>query len=126
MNSSGFTLVEVLVALLVLAVGLTAVAGLQLSGLQLGRQAERTHRLLETAENELRHRLLGLGSGATCSAWHGEGPDCRVQERSCLPSASELHCGTPGGRLTEVTVSVSWPGGTPLELTGYRLAGATP
>ncbi|HLR45785.1 MAG TPA: prepilin-type N-terminal cleavage/methylation domain-containing protein [Deinococcales bacterium] len=126
MKASGFTLIEVLVALTVLAVGLAGIAALQLSALRLGTLTVRYTALLQTAENELRHRLLSPEAGSTCTTSPGSGATCAVAERSCRADPDALQCGVPAGPLEEVSVTVTPEEGEPLVLTGYRLSGAAP
>lgn len=126
MNRNGFTLPEVLMALAVLALGLAAIAGLQLLSLRLGSSAGRQARLLETARNELNHRLLTGSPGPGCQTPLEADQSCSVSERHCSVSSGQLDCTAASGPVREVTVTVGAPSAEPLRLTGYALTGARP
>ena len=126
MNRNGFTLPEVLMALAVLAIGLAAIAGLQLLSLRLGSAAGRQARLLETARNELNHRLLTGSPGSGCHTPVEADQSCSASERHCAASPEQLDCTAAAGPVREVTVTVGTPSGEPLTLRGYALAGERP
>lgn len=122
MNNSGLTLIEVLVALTVLAIGATAIAGLQLATIRLAGLTEQNARLLHAAETELKHRLLGLGSGPTCSAPGPDtlrGIDCLVSSEGCRLLAEGFACSEDvSGWPRRFTVQASSARGPQLSLSG--------
>ena len=95
MNGRGLTLIEILVALTVFAIGATAIAGLQISTLQLTAQTQLQTRLLHVAESELKQRLLVEPSGVACTALpveQLEGLDCHTSETTCAVGFSGFDC----------------------------------
>lgn len=121
MNRWGLTLIEILVALAVLAIGATAVAGLQLASLRLARLAEQNTRLLHAADTELQHRLLGLGSGSGCEALSSEelnGIDCLVASEGCRLLADGFECSSAfSGWPRRFTVRTQLPSGPQVTLS---------
>lgn len=86
---SGLTLIETLVALVVLSVGLLGIAALQVQGMGAGRSAHyRTHaaNLAADMAERIRSNPLGLdayagaGSDNRCAAAAGDGPDCTPEQ----------------------------------------------
>lgn len=111
MKDPGLVLIEILVALSVLAIGAVGLAGLQLVTLRLAAATEANGRLLHAAESELQHRLLGLGAGAGCTALAAEelaGIECRVHVQGCSTTLTGFDC-APGvsGGPQQVTVEAS-------------------
>lgn len=86
---SGLTLIETLVALVVLSVGLLGIAALQVQGMSAGRTAHyRTHaaNLAADMAERIRSNPLGLdaytgaGSDNRCAAAAGDGLDCTPEQ----------------------------------------------
>ena len=86
---SGLTLIETLVALVVLSVGLLGIAALQVQGMGAGRSAHyRTHaaNLAADMAERIRSNPLGLdayagsGSDNRCAAAAGDGLDCTPEQ----------------------------------------------
>ncbi len=90
---SGFSLVEVLVALLVLSIGLLGLAGLQTYGLAYSHESyERTQAtlLLDNVIDDMRANYNALGSYAvSVNASTG------TLSPSCTPSGGVLQCSSP-------------------------------
>ncbi len=122
MNRLGLTLIEILVAMAVLAIGATALAGLQLSSIKLAHVASMNARLLHVADSELQYRLLGLGSGETCTALDPaelEGIDCKATSEGCAALASGFSCSAESpGWPRRFTVRAAIPDGPQVTLSG--------
>jgi type IV pilus assembly protein PilV len=119
----GMSLIEVMIAIVVLAVGVLGVAGFQTSTLSTNRQAQTINQLtrLATTEMEVRRQtLVDVAGTTTCLTRvpHGfDQADCRVEIVSCgvivAQHASEFLCGTGLPFATfSVTVSASGRGQT--------------
>lgn len=108
----GLTLIEVVIALLILVVAVLAVSGLQASSLRATRTSQIVQDLNGTARAELeawRASSISYTSIAnpSCALEPGEG--CSVEVRPCAFSSNELDCGA--GTVTHpvahaVTVTV--------------------
>ncbi len=94
-TSSGLTLVEVVIALLVLAIGVLGAVGLQASGLTATRTSQEMQRLNAAARSELdvlRGAPMPYTSFQTRSCpTLAEG--CTVEIRPCAVVGSDLDCG---------------------------------
>lgn len=81
-NQKGFSLIEVLISLIILAVGLTGLIKLQVYMDQLADHAERSITALHLAESQLElfsaHRMSGVESTTCVSTAKFEGFDCIV------------------------------------------------
>jgi prepilin-type N-terminal cleavage/methylation domain-containing protein len=103
-DTKGLSLIEVLIAIAMLASGVLAVAGFQTSTLSTNRQAQTINQLtrLVTTEMELRRQTLVDEAGTfTCDTRVPSGfvqGDCVVEIVSCgviiASGASEFACGT--------------------------------
>ncbi len=120
-DSQGLTLIEVLIAIVVLAVGVLAAASMQTSALSASNRARVAQELTNTARTEMeRQREFArpgidpapeclsknaLPSGYTCTVTVAP---CRITTATTPPS---LSCGTGTGTVVadQVTVSVSRP-----------------
>lgn len=113
----GFTLIEVLVALLIAAIGLGALFQGSLGGLRAADLAGRT----EEAVSRARSRLAVLGQGAPLAAEDRSGDDgggyrwrVRVAPLATRPGAA----GELSQVLYDVAVTIAWgSGGTAREVT---------
>lgn len=93
-SQAGLTIVEVVIALLILTVGVLAVAGLQSSGLRATRTAQVLQQLNAGARSEIdvwRGAPLPYLTPQTRSCSAAEG-DCSVEIQSCVVSGSGLSC----------------------------------
>lgn len=122
MNTSGLTLIEILVAMAVLAIGAAGLAGLQLSSMKLAHIASMNARLLHVADSELQYRLLGLGSGEACTALDPaelQGIDCTATSEGCSLLASGFSCSAEApGWPRRVTVRAGIADGPQVTLAG--------
>lgn len=90
-SESGFTLIEVAVALLVLAVGLLGVSGLQSSGIQTTLRSHQRAIAMTQAQNisdRIRANLGGLRSTDYTNAISGTAPNptCMTSSNTCTSS----------------------------------------
>ncbi len=107
-SPAALTLVEILVALAVFAVGAAALAGLQLSALRLTAASNAQSRLLYAAEAELNHRLSSSQPGGSCLALPPaelHGLSCSATEEPCRAQVTGFECGS--GPARRITVAVS-------------------
>lgn len=129
MRAMGLTLVEILVALTVLAIGAAGLVGLQLLTLRLASATELRARLLHVAQSELRFRLLGAGSGSDCQSLPAaelEDVDCLVQSESCAYSQLGFSCPAAAGAWPRrITVSVRGSGDSLVTLSAVMRQTAT-
>ncbi len=130
MNSSGLTLIEILVALTVLAIGASGLVAMQLSTLRLARQTQIQTRLLHVADSELQLRLLGAASGMHCSAVipeEAEGIACSVSTESCAALLEGFECAAAtGGTSRRITVTASREDGATVMLSAVTRVVAGP
>lgn len=112
-RSTGLTLVEVMIAVLVLGVGVLAAAGLQTSALQATRSAQATQQLASIARSEL-DVARGTRYGQTepeTNACTTRPTGCHVDVAPCTVSGGgSLDCtlalvATPDAHLVTVTVA---------------------
>ncbi len=132
----GFTMVEVLIALVVLAIGVIAAVQLQASSLMFSSQAEATKQVTRVVEAELQwRRQTELTLGQTqCQSFVPPGfTRCEVEILPCaMPAGSNVF--TCSNRVIspiayQITVWVTGPRQQSFELrsihTGIFVAGAT-
>lgn len=111
----GFTLVEVLVALVVMAVGLLGIAGLYVQGLKFGRVAiNRTAAVYLAADMADRIRANSGALVAYAGKGPGESHDCVNGAADCSPQdlaaddwqrwLGDVHAGLSPGAEAEITV----------------------
>ena len=117
----GFTLLEVVVAGGLLALGASGLLTLQAKALQVQRRVAVVRRLVAAAEAEL-SRSLALQEPVTgpCSSAESAGlSSCRVEVASCAGSSAG-HCALPGSAgATRVGVTVT-SGGQRFELSALH------
>lgn len=130
MNPSGLTLIEILVAMSVLALGATGLLAMQLSTLRLAQQTDINTRLLHVADSELQLRLLGAVTGPACSAVPAiELTDmhCSVAVQGCSTSLGGFTCdGGAGGSPRRVTVTARVERGNSVTLSAVTRTLAGP
>ena len=109
-GGGGFTLLEVVVAGGLLAVGVLALTTLQAQALQVQRRVATVRQLVAVAEAEL-YRSLAMEQpvgGACLGVGAGEVDSCSVVTEPCGEAVAAV-CGAPG-RATVVTVAVGSEG----------------
>jgi Tfp pilus assembly protein PilV len=115
LGKSGLTILEVVIALLVLVVGVLAVAGLQASGLQASRTARALQNMNADARSELEvwrgaylPYLTPTSRSCTTTA-----AGCTVEIRPCVVAGQDLECDRPSvtaAAAHAVTVTVEEEG----------------
>ncbi|HET7586676.1 MAG TPA: type IV pilus modification protein PilV [Gammaproteobacteria bacterium] len=131
-RSSGFTLVEILIALVILSVGLLGLAGLQTSSLRAGNDAylrTQANMLAYSIIDRMRSNMLAVTSGdynmSTVSATGNNCPAstnfnnaqelaavdqqqwlCALAEK--LPGASASIATGASGDRTQISITISW------------------
>lgn len=113
-STVGMTLLEVLIAIVVLAVGVLAAAAMQTTALRASGDAKAIQDVTEFAEREIElRRQLDLsttaGKSATCTSVTPlpTGYTCAVEVRACQLSGSSLNCTGTGTDADQITVTVS-------------------
>jgi type IV pilus assembly protein PilV len=127
--AAGFTLIEVLVSLVVMAVGLLGIAGLYVEGLRAGRTAVYRSAAV-TLAGDMADRIRANPRGAYAGAGPGADNACVNGGGDCAPDAlaaddwfrwlGDLHRRLPVGAtatvavqnlapVTQFTITVSWP-----------------
>ena len=123
---SGFTLIEVLIALAVLAIGLVALLQLHVLSLRSSDRAARQGEALRLASDKLAEALAKPSPEPGAGAGGEEGPMAGMEWRVMVaPAAAAELNGAEAPGLMRVTVEVVWADG-PRErkvgLTTYALA----
>lgn len=115
-STVGMTLLEVLIAIAVLAVGVLAAAAMQTTALRASSDARAIQDVTEFAEREIElRRQFDLNSTAgkspTCTsvAPVPTGYTCAVEVRACQLSSSTLSCTGTGTDADQVVVIVTGP-----------------
>jgi prepilin-type N-terminal cleavage/methylation domain-containing protein len=96
-SSAGLTLLEVLVAIVVLAVGVLMAAAMQTSALRASNDARAIQGVTKIAEAEIElRRQIDLtttaGKATTCKTAVQTGYTCQVEVRPCQLSGTALSC----------------------------------
>jgi prepilin-type N-terminal cleavage/methylation domain-containing protein len=132
-GGSGVTLIEILVALVLLAVGAAALSAWQLSALQLAARARQQQQLVALVEAELSFRALVALQGPDCGAQPElpAGVSCSVSEEACQLVGAALTCGPAGpvpARIRRITVRAAPDSGSipALELSSVVAEFAAP
>jgi prepilin-type N-terminal cleavage/methylation domain-containing protein len=113
-RTAGFTLIEVLTALVVVTVGLLGLSALYIESLKLNTSAIRRHAAITLAADmaeRLRADRLDLPGTATADAWMAAGVR-RLPEGSLLhvrPVAQASADPTHGEALNRYDIEVQWP-----------------
>lgn len=140
---SGFTLIEVLVALVVMAVGMLGIAGLYVEGLRAGRTAiYRTTAVMLAADMADRIRVNQTGRAGYAGGGPGANNGCVNGGNACAPDAmaaddwfrwdQDLQARLPAGSaaniavndlapVTEYAITITWPESGQEELSSYTL-----
>lgn len=125
---AGLTLLEVLIALVVLAVGVLMAAAMQTSALRASGDAAALQGVTRVAENEIAfRRQIGYGDATTdtgadrgpaCLTAPPEGYECRVDMRYCALLGAALSCsvGAAPRDADQITVTVGGPRGKTITL----------
>ncbi len=124
-SSAGLTLLEVIVALVVLVVGVLLAATMQTSALRASSEAAATQGVTKFAEAEIElRRQLDLSTAAskaaTCITSVTSGYTCQVQVRACQLSGSSLSCTGTGSDADQVKVTVGGPRQKTVTLTTVK------
>jgi prepilin-type N-terminal cleavage/methylation domain-containing protein len=109
-QQKGLTLIEVMIAMMVIAVGVIAAAGLQATALKNTAKAQAVNEITKIAENELSvQRQLDLGD-TTCQTQVSSGYTCSVAMVPCNIQSGAMICSSTvssGIRAYQVSVSVA-------------------
>ncbi len=123
--SSGFTLLEVLVAIVVLAVGVLAAASMQTSALSASSRARIDQEVTNTARTEMERQRQFMRSGTApapsspaCLSTVPSGHTCTLAVAPCRIISGALKCANGTGPVVadQVTVGISKPQATPVSL----------
>lgn len=126
-TSSGLTLLELLIAIVVLAVGVLAAASMQTSALSASNRSRVAQEVTNTARTEIERQRQFVRSGTapalaspTCLSTVPSGYTCTVTVVPCRIANTPpvLVCATGTGTVVadQVTVSVSRPQASPATL----------
>lgn len=124
-SSAGLTLLEVIVALVVLAVGVLLAATMQTSALRASSDASAVQGVTKFAEAEIELRrqidlTASAGKAPTCITSVTSGYTCQVEVRACQLSGSSLSCSGTGSDADQVKVTVSGPRSKTVALTTVK------
>lgn len=126
-SSTGLTLIEVLIAIVILAVGVLAAAAMQTTALRASNDAQAIQGVTKTAEAEIEFRrqidlTATAGQQPTCKTAVATGYTCVVSVVPCSLSAGALSCSS--GALSSVadqaTVTVNGPRSKTITLRTVR------
>lgn len=95
MTRSGFSFLEIMVAIVILSVGVLAAAALQTSALQGTSRAETMQSVTKVAESELALRRQTLKKerlGDVCAVSYPDGYSCSVDSLPCTIAAGVFSC----------------------------------
>ncbi len=120
----GLTLIEVLIALVVLGVGVAAAAQMQAASLRFSRQAEHIKTATQVAEAEVEWRRqteLEVGESLDCASFIPDGYSCVVQVDPCNAVGEQLELTCATGLVSPVAykiiVGVTPPNGSQFVLS---------
>lgn len=124
-SSAGLTLLEVIVALVVLAIGVLLAATMQTSALRASSDATAVQNVTKLAEAEIELRrqvdlTAPAGKAATCITSVTQGYTCQVQVRACQLSGTSLSCMGTGSDADQVKVTISGPRQKTVTLTTVK------
>ena len=127
MNSHGFTLIEVLMSILILAVGVAAAAGMQSSAIRGNTSAKETEIAIQLAEemidrirvngNTTPEKYNGINTVALCGGVEPARGDCNQWKGRLESSTTGLQSAvgtvtvennTPFAKVATITVTISW------------------
>ena len=132
--SQGFSLVEVLVALVVVSVGMLGVAGLYVNGMQAGRTAMLSHHAV-TLAGDVADRIRANPRAGVAYAGEEGNHNCTKGDTDCTPAQMAAHDIMIFGEqaedfLPDGTVTIVYDDSvTPPQYTitvGWKEPGATP
>jgi len=119
-NQEGFTLVEILVALTIFAIGLLAIAGLQVDAIRYNASANFRTNTVAVVQGVLEEIAAMDGNDASFSVSSAD----QNWTRSTLPSGYSatwsVTANTPVSDIATVAVTVVGPWGQALPLTDYK------
>ena len=90
-NSRGFSLVEVLIALIIMSVGMLGIAGLYVQSLQAGRTSMLRHHAVTLAGDIADRIRANPMAGAAYTAAAGQDNNCVAQGANCDASQMAAH-----------------------------------
>lgn len=112
---AGFTLTEVLVAMLVLAVGCMAVINMQTAGMNAGARAANMAVATFLAESQAEwlktidvNRVQFVSQAPEKLDWDGSPCPDSATEFQCFTRTTKTACFTPTSRSCEISVNVEW------------------
>jgi general secretion pathway protein I len=122
-NEAGFTLIEVLVALAILAISLAALMSVLATGLDRQRQVRD-----ETTALSLARSLMAQADSATSlpgGGTHGAFPNGFTWARHVAPYGSATDAQAWGANAKEITITVSWANGA-RQISSLRVMPSAP
>ena len=118
---AGLTLVEVLIAIAVLAIGILAAVGLQTTSLQASSRARIVQEMTKVAESELaiRRSIVSTTADVACITPVGTGFGCAVVVTPCaLGGGGAFTCPSASPSAHRITVTVTGPRNATEAVTG--------
>lgn len=126
-SETGLTLIEVLIAIVILAVGVLAAATMQTTALRASNDARAIQGVTKTAEAEIEFRrqidlTATAGQEPTCKTTVATGYTCVVSVVPCSLSAAALSCssGVSSPVADQATVTVNGPRSKTITLKTVR------
>lgn len=123
-RTGGLTIIEVLIALVILGVGVAAAAQMQAASLRFSKQAEQIKTATQVAEAEVEWRRqteLEVGEALDCASYRPDGYTCVVEVEPCNAVGTELELTCASGLVSPVayriTVGVTPPQGSEFVLS---------
>ncbi len=126
MNARGVTIIEILVALSVLAIGAVALSAWQVAVLRVAIGTRDLNRVIHVAESELGRRLLGGDAQPGCDPVllaEAAGVGCETTIEACAVAGLQLSCTASGNHFPQrvtVTAASTRPGGPVVSLSALR------